>query len=162
MAVQLPPFPVNSPPGSWMWVDWWKKLQDYIAEVTKVVAQKTIPNANVTGMPGFLTLPVSWVVLGNYCQFDIDIPITGFPFATTDSTILLASASPELNPPLPIQDGLCYWCAYGGAGSPGTPSVQSLGVGYIKKIGGVATMFLPNVTVNGYTQIHITGRYNLS
>jgi len=33
MAGTLPPFPQNSPPGSFLWIDWYRKLQNFIQGV---------------------------------------------------------------------------------------------------------------------------------
>lgn len=159
MAVQLPPFPVNSPPGSWMWVDWWKKLQDYIADITNVAEQDTASNSDVTGLTGYLNIDVPWVVIGNYCQFDIDIDMNGAPIAAANATINLSSGGGRTPPPATFQDGLLYMAAWGALSGP---QVQSLGIGYITRVGGNTMAYLPDFSISGYDRIHITGRYNLS
>lgn len=169
--IQLPPFPANSQPGSWAWIDWWKKFQDYVKSITDVSAQGTIPSATMTGITGTGgTASVRWVVLGNYCQFDIDIPVTlGIDIVTDAATILLTSVLPDQVMPPMLGNGLLYAAAWQNGGGPGVPYVQSLGIGYITTIGGTITAFLPNFTVSGtittpppFQTIHITGRYNVS
>lgn len=36
MALQLPPYPVNSPPGSYMWTDWYRQLQTFVQGVSSI------------------------------------------------------------------------------------------------------------------------------
>lgn len=158
--VKLPPFPANSPPGSWAWVDWWKRLQDFVSSITSVAAENTLQSAPTTGIPGYTTIDVPWVVIGNYVQFDIQLNITGSPLVTTDAIIDFVTIIPGQVPPAPIQDGLCYMSAYKIAG---TPYVQSLGIGYISQVGGSTKVFLPDfATAAGFDRVHITGRYNIS
>lgn len=156
MATSLPPFPANSMPGSWAWTDWWKKLQDYIKEVTTVAKQKTLPAAPVIGVTGITSLDVPWVVVANYCQIDITILPSG-TVSSTNGYIELGGLSDV--PPAPIDDGLLNIAAWSGVT---LPSVQSIGVGYIRRVGGVTRMYLPNFSSTGYERIHITGRYNIS
>lgn len=177
MALKLPPFPANSPPGSWVWVDWWKKLQDYINQITAVAQQGNVPTApidNITGTSG--TASVNWVVIGNYCQFDIDIPVlTGVDIVASSSYIRLVGTPPNIGLPPIVGQALCYLAAFSEDGAPAVPPdpnipfVQSLGVGYIRNVSGELRCFLPDFTVTGggvgsqrFNNIHITGRYNVS
>lgn len=157
MAVNLPPFPANSMPGSWAWVDWWKRLQDFIKDITNVTEKKTLSNATVVGIPGYATIDVPWVVIANYVQIDITIVMSGAAIAATNASISLGGLSNA--PPVPIDDGLCELSAWTVVGSP---TVQSIGVGYIHRVGGTTFMYLPDFSLTGYDRIHITGKYNIS
>lgn len=173
MAINLPPFPANSPPGSWAWTDWWKKLQNYINEITKVAQQGT-DNPDPTqifGLSGLTdTVSINWVTIANYCEFYITIDIDSVLPLVAESAYIDAGGS-LTTPGIPpsVGDGLLVCSVFNSAGTvaippnPAIPYVQSLGVGYVTRFGGRMTIFLPDFTVAASPSktLTITGRYNV-
>lgn len=174
MAVNLPPFPANSPPGSWAWTDWWKKLQNYIADVTKVAQTGTTnpdPLTQIVGFTGLTdTVSIKWAAVANYCEFYIHINIDPSINLVTQSAYINASGNPPLDiglPPLVGEGGtvtIAVWDANGVPPIPGppVPYIQSLGVGTVNNYSGETTIFLPDFTAfaGGSKKLTITGRYN--
>lgn len=54
---QLPPYPAAATPGDYVWVDWWKKLQQYMQAIANNATQALSPTHN-------LTLVNSWTNVG--------------------------------------------------------------------------------------------------
>ena len=77
MATSLPPFPTNSQPGSFVWVDWFKKLEGFIIDVTDVSDSGTIDPGSiiVSGPTGDVT--GYFQRIGNQVTFVFELSITG-------------------------------------------------------------------------------------
>lgn len=77
MATSLPPFPTNSQPGSFVWVDWFKKLEGFIIDVTDVSDSGTVTPGSIIidgGPTGDAT--GYFQRIGNRVEFVLELTLT--------------------------------------------------------------------------------------
>lgn len=106
----LPPFPVNSPPGSFVWVDWFKKLEDFIISVTDITDSGTSDDIPVTIDTG--SGPVSDIATGyytriaNYVLFTLEVTLPDV--VSPDPYIITLDLPPAVYPYVRYNDTFTY------------------------------------------------------
>lgn len=151
-VLTLPPFPINAQPGSYMWLDWWRQLQDYIQEITKVADSGDIDFTST--IAGYATIPTYYVLVANYIMFTSTIQVdssTGIIFNGSTTSIGINGVAG------PIKPSTCSVTQFDGT------TVTSRGVGVIDN--NADTIIPPAFTIapgTGTPLIVITGQYYVS
>lgn len=149
--VPLPPFPVNAPPGSFTWVDWFKKLADFINQITDVSGGGEIPGPiNISG-PSIVLGSVSnseYARIANFVMFTLDCAIT----ATQTSGNLTVDVPVATFPPCIIDDVFIWETSDGVMSGEGTITNETNVFGSFVRLtifNFVNTVTFPHLTMSG-------------
>lgn len=142
--LNLPPYPAQATPGDYIWVDWWRKLQDYMKAITETRGGQTINPGpgdshylvwmydNVLGQYVSSEITGRWTITGNICTFNFLSTITVTDNPTVNSYIQCGIQAQQTMPPFPESCAFpvaIYSIPAPGALEPADISIATTGVG---------------------------------